>query len=203
MALKPSHRPFVISGSPDSPRTLEFFYCFVCTHSARSAETLETVVKPLLEEKYPNQVKVIFRPQVQPWWPSSSIVHEASLAVAHVAPTKWWSYALALFRNRTSFTDIPTSSLTPVQLRSKLADFGHEQGILSEEETQKVKELLTLKPGGGLGWVTDELKYSLKYSRQNSVHFSPTVLFDGLIVSDVQSSWGSKEWSNFFSTRLD
>ncbi|KAG8770746.1 hypothetical protein FRC15_003923, partial [Serendipita sp. 397] len=174
---------------------------------SKSAETLETIIKPILEEKYKDQVRVIFRPQVQPWWASSSIVHEASLAVSHVAPNVWWQYALALFRNRTSFTDIPTSTLSPIQLREKLADFGLEQGILTQAEVEEVKRLLTLRPegkgNGGLPIVTDELKYCLKYSRQNSVHFSPTVLFDGLIVSEVSSSWGEKEWSEFLKARLE
>jgi hypothetical protein len=67
MALQPSLSPFILSGSLESPHTLEFFYCFVCSHSARSANTLETIIKPLLKNKYPGKVKVIFRPQVQPW----------------------------------------------------------------------------------------------------------------------------------------
>ncbi|KIM20632.1 hypothetical protein M408DRAFT_46084, partial [Serendipita vermifera MAFF 305830] len=107
MALQPSLSPFILSGTRDSPHTLEFFYCFVCVHSARSANTLNTIIKPLLESKYGGKVKVVFRPQVQPWWPSSSISHEASLAVAKVAPNAWYNYAIALFANRTSFTDVP------------------------------------------------------------------------------------------------
>lgn len=68
MALQPSLSPFILSGSPVSPHTLEFFYCFVCQHSAKSAKTLETIVKPILENEYAGKVKVIFRPQVQPWY---------------------------------------------------------------------------------------------------------------------------------------
>ncbi|CAG8475175.1 1968_t:CDS:2 [Acaulospora colombiana] len=161
MALQPSLSPFVISGPLDAPHTLEFFYCFVCVHSARSANTLETIIKPLLEQKYAGKVKVIFRPQVQPWWPSSSIAHEASLAVAKVAPQSWWNYAVALFANRPSFTDVPTSTLTPPQLREKLANFGLETGTLTQDEVNAVKGLLTLKPSGGIG-VTDDLKYCCK-----------------------------------------
>jgi hypothetical protein len=63
-----------------------------------------------------------------------------------------------VFANRTSFTDVPTANLTPVQLRKKLADFGGECGALSAEEVVAVKQLLTLRPSGGTG-VTDDLKY--------------------------------------------
>jgi hypothetical protein len=79
-----------------------------------------------------------------------------------VAPQSWWKYAVALFANRPSFTDVPTSTLTPVQLREKLADFGLESGTLTEEEVKAVKALLALKPNGGIG-VTDDLKYCCKY----------------------------------------
>jgi hypothetical protein len=68
------------------------------------------------------------------------------------------NYAFARFRARTSFTDVPTANLTPVQLREKLADFGAECGALSPEEVAAVKEVLTLSPNGGVG-VTDDLKY--------------------------------------------
>ena len=158
MALQPSLYPFILSGKPESPHTLEFYYCFVCLYSAKSAKTLETVLRPLLENQYAGKVKVIFRPQVQPWWPSSAIAHEASLAVAKAAPRSWWQYAVALFENRTSFTDVPTSTLSPVQLRQKFADFGLESGTLTAEEVNAVKQLLTLRPNGGTG-VTDDLKY--------------------------------------------
>ncbi|CAG7848659.1 SubName: Full=Uncharacterized protein {ECO:0000313/EMBL:CCA70603.1} [Serendipita indica DSM 11827] len=201
MALQPSLTPFRIAGSAGAPRTLEFFYCFVCTHSVRSAKTLNNVILPLLAEKWPDQVKVIFRPQVQPWWPSSSIAHEVSLAVARVAPSKWWNFATTLFEHRPEFTDVPTANLSPVQLREAIAEFGLKQGVLTQDEVDKVKEILTLKEGGGHG-VTDELKYCLKYSRQNSVHFSPTVLFDGLIAPEPQSAWGKDEWLAFLEKKM-
>lgn len=68
---------------------------------------------------------------------------------------------MALFANRPSFTDVPTASLTPVQLREKLADFGAESGTLSADEVAAVKQLLTLGSSGGVG-VTDDLKYCRK-----------------------------------------
>jgi hypothetical protein len=43
---------------------------------------------------------------------------------------------------------------------------------------------------------------AVKYSRQNSIHFSPTVLWDGLIVPEVSSSWGQQEWESFFEKRI-
>jgi hypothetical protein len=81
------------------------------------------------------------------------------------------------------------------------------------------KDLLELKgtPNGGNA-VTDDLKYtsmsffclsdhsadmiSVKFSRQNGIHVSPSVLWDGLYQSQIESSWDEKEWSNFFAQKL-
>ena len=44
---------------------------------------LNSIVKPLVDAggQYEGKVKVIFRNQVQPWHASSTLVHEASIAV--------------------------------------------------------------------------------------------------------------------------
>jgi hypothetical protein len=76
-------------------------------------------------------------------------------------------------------------------------------------------------PNGGVA-VTEDLKYNskqafvrrvenganiffcfaVKFSRQNSIHVSPTVLFDGLVANEVSSSWGEAEWTEFFQRRI-
>lgn len=42
----------------------------------------------------------------------------------------------------------------------------------------------------------------VKFSRQNSIHVSPTVLWDGLVANEVSSSWGEKEWNEFLATKV-
>jgi hypothetical protein len=42
----------------------------------------------------------------------------------------------------------------------------------------------------------------VKYGRQNSIHVSPTVLFNGLVANDVSSSWGEAEWSAFLEKNV-
>ena len=99
------------------------------------------------------------RPHPQPWHASSTLVHEAALAVAKAAPTKFWAYSLALFKAQEAFYDIPTQSVGPSVTRENLADLGKESATLSDEEVLAVKDLLKLKstPNGGTG-VTDDLK---------------------------------------------
>ena len=43
---------------------------------------------------------------------------------------------------------------------------------------------------------------SVKFSRQNGIHVSPTVLWDGLIANEISSSWGEKEWNQFLETKV-
>jgi hypothetical protein len=108
--------------------------------------------------------------------------------------------------------------LTPVQIREKLADIA--EPLIGADKVADVKELLKLKstPNGGVA-VTDELKYTsrwfllrslglkliihaVKYGRQNGIHVSPTVLWDGLVAGDISSSWGEKEWTEFLDAKV-
>lgn len=42
----------------------------------------------------------------------------------------------------------------------------------------------------------------VRFSRQNSVHVSPTVLFDGVAAPEVSSSWGEKEWLEWLGKKV-
>ncbi|KAI9447933.1 hypothetical protein H4582DRAFT_2107371 [Lactarius indigo] len=196
MALQPSLRPLLIAGRPDAPHTLDIFLDYVCPFSGKLSVSVDKVVKPLVDVggKYEGKVKVIFRNQVQPWHGSSTFTHEAGLAVARVAPEKFWPFSLLLLQRQGEYYDIPTSSLSPIQIREKLASLFAETGF---------KELLKLKstPNGGVS-VTDELKYTIKFSRQNGVHVSPSALWDGILANDVSSSWGEAEWTQFFAQKV-
>lgn len=66
MALQPNLSPLLLLGTLDSPHTLEFFWDYVCPFCTKSANTVEDVVKPLLNSKYAGRVKIIFRPHPQP-----------------------------------------------------------------------------------------------------------------------------------------
>lgn len=205
MALQPSLRPLIIAGRPDAPHTLDIFLDYVCPFSAKLALTIDAVLKPLFGPggKYDGKVKAIFRPQVQPWHGSSTFTHEAGLAVARASPDSFWTFSLALFKHQGEYFDIPTSTLTPLQIREKLARLADEV-IQSKSVTDEFKDLLSLKssPNGGVA-VTDDLKYTIKFSRQNSIHVSPTVLWDGLVASEISSSWGEKEWTQFLAAKVN
>ncbi|KAI0773362.1 hypothetical protein BC629DRAFT_1595134 [Irpex lacteus] len=203
MALQPSLSPLIIAGASSAPHTLEFFLDYVCPFSAKIALSINNVLKPLFDNngKYAGQVKVIFRNQVQPWHGASTFVHEAGLAVARVAPEQFWPFSLALFKAQGDYFDIPTSDLTPKQIRQKLADLAAP--FTGNDKKDVFLDLLTLKssPNGGIA-VTDDLKYTIKFSRQNGIHVSPTVLFDGLVANEISSGWSEEDWNKWLAAKL-
>ncbi|KAH8118409.1 hypothetical protein DFH11DRAFT_1567255 [Phellopilus nigrolimitatus] len=179
MALQPSLSPLLIAGKPGAPHTLDifgsllgFFIRYNNSISAKLVFTIDKVLKPLLDAggKYDGKVKAIIRLQVQPWHSSSTLVHES---------------ALALFRNQNDFFDIPTSNLTPTQIREKLIALALP--VVGSDKKGALVDLLTFKgtPNGGIA-----------FSRQNSIHVTPTV------VGEVSSSWGEQEWNDFLKAKV-
>ncbi|KAH9948794.1 hypothetical protein B0H21DRAFT_820725 [Amylocystis lapponica] len=210
MALQPSLRPLVVAGTYDAPHTIDIFLDYVCPFSAKISLAIDSVLRPLLAPngKYAGKVKLIFRPQVQPWHASSTFTHEAGLAVrpsislphtlttpnqvARVAPDQFWPFSLALFKQQDDYFDIP----------ARPAPRSRSQ-FIGADKLREFNALLELKgsPNGGVD-VTDDLKYTIKFSRQNAIHVSPTVLWDGLVVNEASSSWGDKEWSDFLEKKV-
>jgi hypothetical protein len=77
-----------------------------------------------------------------------------------------------LLQKQEEFYDIPTSTLTPVQIREKLASLYAEADVTSVQ-VEAFRDLLRNKstPNGGVS-VTDELKYTSKfYPRLNAVQY--------------------------------
>lgn len=124
-----------------------------------------------------------------------------------------------MLQRQEEYYDIPTSTLTPIQIRERLASLFAETGV-RYDRVETFKDLLKLKstPNGGVS-VTDELKYTsksfsieysiilmnyrvVKFSRQNGVHVSPSVLWDGILASEISSSWGEAEWTQFFAQKV-
>jgi len=201
MALQPTLRPLIIAGSTHAPHTLDVFLDYVCPFSAKMAAVIESDLKKMVGHggKFDGKVKVIFRNQVQPWHASSTFVHEAGLAVARASPDVFWAFSLELFKQQMDFFDGPTSTMTPLEIRAKLAHIVDKvQG-----NTKKFNGLLTLKGPGNAGVeVTNDLKYTIKFSRQNGIHVSPTVLWDGVVANEISSSWTAMEWDKFLAEKI-
>ena len=79
--------------------------------------------------------------------------------VARAAPQDFWKFSLALFKVQGEYYDIPTSSLSPLQIREKLAKLVAD--TVGQDKAAGFQDLLALKssPNGGTA-VTEDLKYT-------------------------------------------
>jgi len=127
--------------------------------------TVHNSVFPLIEKKYSSKVQIIFRQQVQPWHPSSTLVHEAGVAVLRTDPSKFWQFSSALFEKQNDYFDVnvvnETRNATYKRLSKLAASVGLDEskiyGLL--EVSDKPAEDGSLNIGNK---VTDDLKLLIK-----------------------------------------
>ena len=164
--------------------------------------TIQTSVRPLVQKKHTQPgVRIIFRQQIQPWHPSSTLVHEAGAAVLRVAPSKFWDFSSLLFQHQTEYFDVSVVNETRNETYKRLAKLAAEvEGI----DEGKILSLLKIsdKPGedGALNvgnGVTDDVKQMVKAARLTGVHVSPTVLFNGIEEKSIGSSWTAQQWEEW------
>ena len=96
----------------------------------------------------------------QKFWPFSVLVRESTLPL-DFRFNRLTTGTLQLMKRQEEFFAIPTSKLTPLQIREQLSNVAAESG-LDDGELKAFKDALELKPNGGTG-VTDALKYTGKY----------------------------------------
>lgn len=86
--------------------TLELYLDYVCPFSAKMFNTVYTSVFPLIRQKYSSKVQILFRQQIQPWHPSSTLVHEAGVAVLKLQPSKFWDFSKVIFCRPLNFLGV-------------------------------------------------------------------------------------------------
>lgn len=150
------------------------------------------------DPKLASKLQVIFRQQVQPWHPSSTLVHEAALAVMQLDPSKFWAFSEALFNEQKAYFDVSVVNETRNATYKRLARLAADSTGLGADEVYKRLEISD-KPGpdGSLNSgnaVTNDLKIPIKMARLVGVHVSPTVIFDGVVNNDIGSSWTAEQW---------
>ena len=130
-------------------------------------QTLFDSVLPEVPKKYPAKVQFLFRQQIQPWHPSSTLVHEAGAAVLRLAPDKFWPFSKALFENQKDFFDVNVVHEARNDTYKRLAKLAGSLGL----DESKVFDLLEIsdKPGEGGSLntgnkVTDDVKLMVKVS---------------------------------------
>lgn len=133
-------------------------------------------------------VKVTIVGLAQPWHTQSAVLHRALAAVFLAKPETAWAYLDALYANADLFTDQNTDSLSADQVLEKAAMLAEKVTGIAHDGFLK----LCKSPE-----VVNELKAHARYARQNSIHVTPSLLFNGVRVVDFSSSWSLEDWTNF------
>ncbi|KAB5549778.1 thioredoxin-like protein [Coniochaeta sp. 2T2.1] len=219
MALPPKFKAFRLSftgssasGSTPEPEpeplhTIEVYLDYTCPFSAKMFKTLhQSLIPRLRPSPLGHKVQLIFRPQIQPWHPSSTLTHEAALAVSRLAPAKFWDFAAALFADQKSYFDVGVVNETRNATYRRLAKLARESVGVDEEEVYRLLEVPD-RPGkdGALNvgnGVTDDLKVLVKMARLVGVHVSPTVLLDGVEAREISSSWDVDQWIEWLGKKV-
>ncbi|KAI8372677.1 thioredoxin-like protein [Choanephora cucurbitarum] len=200
MALAPQFSGHRL-GSIAAAHTIELYLDYVCPFSAKMYKKIRQEVWPYIEQAYPNKVQLIFRQQVQPWHASSTIVHEAAIAVEKVDNKKFFEFSDVLFEKQKDYFDEALETKTRRDVAKELAELAGSVGVSSE----KVLELLvngTDEPKNAGNKVTNDLKLAIRIGRQNGIHVSPTLLLDGIRDDSVSSSWELDQWKEYLKSKL-
>lgn len=91
--------------------------------------TVYTSVFPMVDKKYATKVEIIFRQQVQPWHPSSTLVHEAAVAVLKTDASKFWPFSAALFDKQSDYFDVNVVNETRNATYKRLAKLAASVGV--------------------------------------------------------------------------
>jgi len=196
-----------ISSNPTPAlHTIEIYLDYVCPYSAKLFNTLYHTVFPILENKYASKVQVLFRQQIQPWHPSSTLTHEAAAAVLKLKPENFWEFSDALFKDSKSYYDVNVVNETRNQTYIRLAKLAASSISVSESEifdllkiSGKPAEDGSLNIGNG---VTNDIKVLVKVNRMQGVHVTPTVVFNGVVENSISSGWTGEQWEEWLEKNI-
>ncbi|KAK4245054.1 hypothetical protein C7999DRAFT_34581 [Corynascus novoguineensis] len=205
-------------GEPLALHTLEFYLDYVCPFSAKIFKTLNDTVIPYIRgnPSLASHVQLIVRPQIQPWHPSSTLVHEAALAVQRLTLQeggdgngKFWAFLRALFEDQAAYFDEAVVDESRNQTYRRLADLAQRSAGVSADEVYALLEVKRLPAEAGASaaknagnQVTADVKTIVKMARLTGVHVTPTVLFDGVVAGEISSGWTGEQWQKWLGEHI-
>jgi len=213
MAVPPNQAPHVmVLSSPQStePRyTIELFFDYMCPYSAKLFKTLyhDVFIHIRCRPMYSKKVRFVLRPQVQPWHPTSILVHEAAMAVCLLTQDvdTFWKFAKALFEARPQFDDVACVKEGRNQTYRRLAKLAHDAVGVSADAVFDLLKIPEEVPatGGLLGnKVTGDVKRTIRFNRKLGIHVTPTVLLDGIEEPAIDSSFSPEQWEAWLAKNI-
>lgn len=128
------------------------------------------------------------------------------MAVARLAPGKFWEFSKALMEKQKEYFDVNVVNEVRNDTYKRLAKLAAETTGVDEA---KYYDLLKVadKPDkdGGLNignQVTNDLKYQVKANRMTGVHVTPTVVFNGTAENSISSSWTKEQWEEWLEKNV-
>jgi hypothetical protein len=100
-----------------------------------------------------------------------------------------------------SYFDEALENKSRRETAQELAKLAETVGVSSE----KVLELLVNGTGESKNAgnkVSNDLKLCIRLGRQNGIHVSPTVLYNGIRDDSVSSGWELDQWKEYLSSKL-
>ncbi|CDR45027.1 CYFA0S16e01288g1_1 [Cyberlindnera fabianii] len=170
---------------------VDIYLDYACPFSAKLFINWYENLYPKLTTEYENQVQFVFRNYIQPWHPTSNLLHEAALAVAQLQPDWFLEASYQLMKNITQFYDSETFGLTRHQIYDKVYDVcigPNNSQITKEDFIEKLYIKKTDKPSNSGNAVTNDVKVFTRIGRQNGVHVTPTILINGYKDGSIESS---------------
>ncbi|KAJ5884110.1 uncharacterized protein N7473_010996 [Penicillium subrubescens] len=187
----------------ETQHTLELFLDYVCPFSAKMFKTFYAE-GPTVAQQYGSRLQVIFRQQIQPWHPSSTLAHEAGAAVLRLAPEKFWEFSATLFQRQTEFFDVNVVNETRNKTYERLAKIAGSVGV----DEQRVLALLLIPETSNPNelnvgnQVTNDIKWMTKANRVVGVHVTPTVFFNGVEERGISSSFTAAQWGEWLAKNV-
>lgn len=108
-----------------------------------------------------------------------------------------------LFTHQSAYFDEAVAGETRNATYLRLARLARDSVGVDEDEVYRLLEVKQLDGGKNAGnKVTADVKTVVKMARLTGVHVTPTVLFNGVVVSEIGSAWTGEDWEQWLDTNL-
>ncbi|CDR45025.1 CYFA0S16e01266g1_1 [Cyberlindnera fabianii] len=177
--------------STPAVNTVDIYVDYACRFSCILFTNWYENIYPKLSEAYGNKIQFIFRHQVQVWHPTSTMMHEASLAVAQIKPEAFLEVSYRFMKNNKQFYDEATADLSRNEIYEKLYDScigPYIEGVKKDVFLNKLVIKKSEDPKNSGNAVSNDLKAFTKIGRQNSIHATPTIVVNGYTDGSFESS---------------